>query len=124
MQNIGNVVQGSESAFSVQEFDLRVARARELLTAAGLDVMIITGPENIFYLTGQQTPSHYTFQALLLPVEGDPVFVIHQLEYCNFIANVGWQSFLDSQGERWISRNPFTGAAYSDFKDSGLVAKK
>ncbi|MEN3257894.1 hypothetical protein AAH678_03540 [Sodalis endosymbiont of Spalangia cameroni] len=37
---------------------------------------------------------------------------------------VGWQSFLDSQGERWISRKPFTGAAYSDFKDSGLVAKK
>lgn len=27
MQNIGNVVQGSESAFSVAEFDLRVARA-------------------------------------------------------------------------------------------------
>lgn len=49
--------------------------------------MVITGPENIFYLTGQQTPGYYTFQALLLPVEGDPVFVIRQLEYCNFIAN-------------------------------------
>lgn len=49
--------------------------------------MIVTGPENIFWLTGQQTPGYYTFQALLLPVEGDPVFVIRQLEYFNFIAN-------------------------------------
>ena len=49
--------------------------------------MVVTGPENIFYLTGQQTPGYYIFQALVLPVEGDPVFVIRQLEYFNFIAN-------------------------------------
>ena len=48
---------------------------------------MITGPENIFYLTGQQTPGYYTFQTLVLPVEGDPVFVIRQLEYFNFISN-------------------------------------
>ena len=64
-----------------------MARARDLLAKAGIDVMIVTGPENIFYLTGQQTPGYYTFQALVLPVEGDPVFVIRQLEYFNFIAN-------------------------------------
>jgi Xaa-Pro dipeptidase len=85
--DIGSVVQGSESAFTKQEYDGRVARARAGLEAAGLDVMVVTGPENIFYLTGQQTPGYYTFQALVLPVEGDPVFVIRQLEYFNFIAN-------------------------------------
>ncbi len=55
--------------------------------AAGIDVMIVTGPENIFYLTGQQTPGYYTFQALVLPVDGEPAFVVRQLEYFNFIAN-------------------------------------
>ncbi|SEQ28216.1 Xaa-Pro dipeptidase [Faunimonas pinastri] len=85
--NIGSVVQGSESAFPKSEYEGRVARAREGLAAAGLDVMVVTGPENIFYLTGQQTPGYYTFQALVLPVDGDPVFVIRQLEYFNFIAN-------------------------------------
>jgi len=57
------------------------------LVEAGIDALVITGPENIFYLTGQQTPGYYTFQALLLPAEGHPVFVIRQLEYFNFIAN-------------------------------------
>src|SRR6195256_5946966 len=79
--------QGSESAFPKVEYEQRVARARRLLAKAGIDVMVVTGPENIFYLTGQQTPGYYTFQALVLPVEGAPVFVIRQLEYFNFIAN-------------------------------------
>ena len=81
------VVQGSESAFPKAEYDARVAKARTALAAAGLAAMVVTGPENIFYLTGQQTPGYYMFQALVLPVEGDPVFIIRQLEYFNFIAN-------------------------------------
>jgi Xaa-Pro dipeptidase len=85
--NHSGVRQGSESAFAKAEYDTRMAKARELLAKAGIDVMVVTGPENIFYLTGQQTPGYYTFQALVLPVEGAPVFVIRQLEYFNFIAN-------------------------------------
>jgi Xaa-Pro dipeptidase len=83
----GGILQGAESAFPKAEYDQRVARARKLLAAAGIDVMVVTGPENIFYLTGQQTPGYYTFQALVLPVEGEPAFVVRQLEYFNFIAN-------------------------------------
>jgi Xaa-Pro dipeptidase len=81
------VRQGGYSAFAMAEYDTRLARARELLIKAGIDVMVVTGPENIFYLTGQQTPGYYTFQSLVLPVEGAPVFVIRQLELFNFIAN-------------------------------------
>lgn len=82
-----NVRQGSESAFAPAEYAERVRRARANLVQAGIDVMVVTGPENIFYLTGQQTPGYYTFQALVLPVDGEPMFVIRQLEYFNFIAN-------------------------------------
>lgn len=81
------VVLGQESAFPKEEYAKRQALARAGLAQAGLDALIITGPENIFYLTGQQTPGYYTFQALVMPAEGDPVFVIRQLEYFNFIAN-------------------------------------
>jgi Xaa-Pro dipeptidase len=87
MMKNGCVSQGQESTFPKHEYDRRVAQARERLAGAGIDVMVVTGPENIFYLTGQQTPGYYTFQALILPVQGDAVFVIRQLEYFNFIAN-------------------------------------
>ena len=81
------VVQGQEAVFPKSEYEGRQARAREGLVRAGLDALVITGPENIFYLTGQQTPGYYTFQALILPAQGDAIFVIRQLEYFNFIAN-------------------------------------
>ncbi|MFF2324228.1 M24 family metallopeptidase [Agrobacterium sp. NPDC058088] len=82
-----DIIQGQESAFPREEYARRQALAREGLAAAGLDALVVTGPENIFYLTGQQTPGYYTFQALILPADGDPVFLIRQLEYFNFIAN-------------------------------------
>ena len=63
------------------------SRAPSCSPRPGIDVMVVTGPENIFYLTGQQTPGYYTFQALVLPVDGEPAFVVRQLEYFNFIAN-------------------------------------
>ncbi|MFK8253253.1 M24 family metallopeptidase [Ancylobacter terrae] len=87
MTATAGVIQGQESAFPKSEYDARVEKARAGLVQAGIDVMIVTGPENIFYLTGQQTPGYYTFQALILPVDGDPVFVVRQLEYFNFVAN-------------------------------------
>jgi Xaa-Pro dipeptidase len=87
MTSASAVVQGQESAFPKEEYEGRIARARDNLVEAGIDALVVTGPENIFYLTGQQTPGYYTFQALLLPAQGEPVFVIRQLEYFNFIAN-------------------------------------
>jgi Xaa-Pro dipeptidase len=117
--DIGSVVQGSESAFPKSEYDGRVARARQRLAAAGLDVMVVTGPENIFYLTGQQTPGYYTFQALVLPVEGDPVFVIRQLEYFNFIAN----TFIADAAIYQDGEDP-VGFLTKVIRDKGLAGKR
>ncbi|MDR6872200.1 Xaa-Pro dipeptidase [Bosea sp. BE125] len=117
--DIGSVVQGSESAFPRGEYDGRVARARQRLAAAELDVMVVTGPENIFYLTGQQTPGYYTFQALVLPVEGDPVFVIRQLEYFNFIAN----TFIADAAIYQDGEDP-VGFLTKVIRDKGLAGKR
>lgn len=84
---MNDVMQGAQSAFPKTEYDGRIAGARIGLARRGIDAMIVTGPENIFYLTGHQTPGYFTFQALVLPVEGEPFFVLRQLEYFNFIAN-------------------------------------
>jgi len=81
------VKQGIEAAFTKAELEARVAAARAKLAERGIDVFIVTSPENIFYLTGQQTPGYYTFQALLLPVDAEPHFVVRQLELNNLVAN-------------------------------------
>ncbi len=87
MTGAPTVSQGQESAFPKAVFDNRIAAARTALQARGIDVMVVTGPENIFYLTGQQTPGYYTFQALVLPVAGTPRFLVRQLESLNCRAN-------------------------------------
>jgi Xaa-Pro dipeptidase len=80
-------VVGRECAFERSELESRQHRARERLDAAGLDLLIVTTPENIFWLTGQQTPGYYTFQALFFPSKGEPFFLIRQLESLNCQAN-------------------------------------
>jgi len=53
-----------------------------------LDTLLVHTPENIFYLTGYQTPGYYWHQALVLPLDADPVFIAppHEAslvpEYC------------------------------------------
>lgn len=40
-----------------------------------LDVILVHSPENIYYLTGYQTPGYYWHQVLILPLAGEPIFV-------------------------------------------------
>lgn len=42
--------------------------------------MLSTTPENICYLTGFDSPGHYWFQALIVPLEGEPITVSRLLE--------------------------------------------
>ena len=94
-----DAVTGRECVFSPDELQRRVAAARAALTVAGIDVLIVTGPENIFHLTGQQTPGYYTFQALLLPVDQPPVFLLRQLELLNCQANTHLRDFVVYQDD-------------------------
>lgn len=81
------LLQGRESAFSREEYLARQQRLSAVMREKSIDLMVVTGPENIFYLTGQQTPGYYTFQALLVPQSGTPKFVIRELESLNCRAN-------------------------------------
>jgi Xaa-Pro dipeptidase len=81
------VPSGLEATFPRAELDARMEAARSALADRGIDVLIVTGPENIYYLTGQQTPGYYTYQALLLAVDDEPRFIVRQLELNNLVAN-------------------------------------
>jgi Xaa-Pro dipeptidase len=77
------VPQGAESAFPKAEYDRRIGQLQRLITEKGFDLVLLSGPENIFYLTGQQTPGYYTFQCLCVPASGEPFHILRGLEAMN-----------------------------------------
>lgn len=79
--------RGREAAFPENEFKQRQDRARAAIEAAGYGALIVTTPENIYWLTGRQTAGYFAFQALIMPVEGEPILLVRQLELVGSIAN-------------------------------------
>jgi Xaa-Pro dipeptidase len=65
-------------AFPRAEFEERVRRVREGLQARGLDAGIFAAAETLYYLTGYESPSHFGFQLLVMPVDQGPFVVIRQ----------------------------------------------
>lgn len=78
---------GSEAAFPREEFTRRQAALRERMVARGIDLYLTSSAENVFYLTGQQTPGYYMFQCLAVPASGEPFHVLRGLEAMNARAN-------------------------------------
>ncbi|WP_413099323.1 M24 family metallopeptidase [Streptomyces sp. Inha503] len=57
----------------------RWARVQNNLRADGVDAMVVVKPQNTFYLSGY-TPMIYSHPVLVvLPAEGEPVFILHAL---------------------------------------------
>jgi Xaa-Pro dipeptidase len=77
------VPQGAESAFEKGEYDRRLTAFRKQMEGKGFDLLLTSGSENIFYLTGQQTPGYYSFQCLGIPLVGEPFLVLRGLEAMN-----------------------------------------
>ena len=61
--------------FPHEEFQSRLDAVRARMDERGLDVLLLTTPENIHYLSGYQTPGYYFFLGLIVPLKGDPVLV-------------------------------------------------
>lgn len=69
-----------ELAFPQEEYDRRLAAVREGMAAKGVEVLLVFDPANVTYLTGYYTISFYTYQCLLVPMEGMPVLVVRGFE--------------------------------------------
>lgn len=61
-------------AFSRVEYDARLAKARAAMEVAGVEVLIVTDPSNMNWLTGYDGWSFYVHQAVILPMEGEPMW--------------------------------------------------
>ncbi len=77
------VPAAAEAAFEKSEFSRRVEKLRQSMASKGIDLFLTSGPENIFYLCGQQTPGYYAFQCLGIPRDGEPFLILRGLEGMN-----------------------------------------
>ena len=60
--------------FTRDEYKLRIAKTRNAMEAAGVEFIIVSDPSNMAWLTGYDGWSFYVHQAVLLGLEGDPVW--------------------------------------------------
>ena len=69
--------------FSLDEYQERLKALRSRMEQKGMDVMMINTPENLYYMTGYQTPGYYWYQTLILPLEQEPVIITRLNESSN-----------------------------------------
>ncbi|MBA3326214.1 MAG: ectoine hydrolase DoeA [Rhodobacteraceae bacterium] len=60
--------------FSRSEFADRLAGARRAMEARGVDLLIVSDPSNMAWLTGYDGWSFYVHQAVVVPPDGEPVW--------------------------------------------------
>ncbi|WP_163269579.1 M24 family metallopeptidase [Chelativorans alearense] len=66
--------------FTDEELGQRLAAVRGAMEARGLDLVLLSTPENIFYLTGLDHWGYFAPHLLIVPPEGDMVLVTRQME--------------------------------------------
>lgn len=65
---------GPRLAFARGEYDARIAKTRGAMQKAGIELLIVTDPTNMAWLTGYDGWSFYVHQCVLVPMTGEPVW--------------------------------------------------
>jgi Xaa-Pro aminopeptidase len=73
------VTQQRGLPFSPEEYATRLRKVRQRVESAGVEVMLTTVPENIFYLTGYATLGYFTYQILIVSLDHDPILLTRAL---------------------------------------------
>ncbi|BCH28202.1 ectoine hydrolase DoeA [Mesorhizobium sp. L-8-10] len=64
----------SDLKFSRQEYADRLAKTRRAMEARGIDLLVVSDPSNMAWLTGYDGWSFYVHQAVIVPPIGEPVW--------------------------------------------------
>ncbi|AXS40461.1 ectoine hydrolase DoeA [Breoghania sp. L-A4] len=60
--------------FSREEYSARLAKTRQAMVAKGIDLLIVSDPSNMAWLTGYDGWSFYVHQAVIVAMDGEPVW--------------------------------------------------
>ena len=64
----------------------------------------VTGPEDVYYLTGLDHQGHFAFTALVLPATGEPMIVAREMEHTTLSVQVPWCRHVAVPGPRASGR--------------------
>ena len=64
------------SQFDRSEYEWRIARARDRLSARGLDALLLFAQESHYYLTGYDTTGYVFFQCAVLTADGSEITLL------------------------------------------------
>ncbi len=86
--------------FSDQELAARLRKVRQQMAARDLDVLVLSSPENIFYLVGLDHWGYFAPHMLIVPADGDMVLATRAMErvtIANQIRNAQFIGHSDSE---------------------------
>jgi ectoine hydrolase len=69
-----------ELPFSRAEYSERIAKSRQAMCDKGIELMVVTDPSNMAWLTGYDGWSFYVHQCVLLTLDGEPLWYGRQLD--------------------------------------------
>jgi ectoine hydrolase len=67
-------VSGDRASFDRAEYQARIAKVRRAMAERGIELLIVTDPSNMAWLTGYDGWSFYVHQCVLLAPEGVPIW--------------------------------------------------
>ncbi|MEE8498966.1 MAG: Xaa-Pro peptidase family protein [Kiloniellales bacterium] len=69
--------------FTPEEYLRRYDLIQDKMAQAGLDALLVRGPENITYVSGYETPGYYKYHCIVIPKDGEPIFLVRDFEWIN-----------------------------------------
>ncbi len=69
--------------FSLEEYSRRLSNVRLGMRQAGLEVFVSFSPENIFWLTGHDSPAYHYAQACVVGLDEAPINVLRRIDATN-----------------------------------------
>jgi Xaa-Pro dipeptidase len=84
--------------FSHGEYAGRLSRLREAMGQAGLSAFVSFSPENIFWITGHDSPAYHYVQACVVTLEETPVNLIRRIDATNTLLR-SWSRRVVSYGD-------------------------
>lgn len=80
MTTITDLQRAKALPFETAEYQSRLAAVRKSMAQRGMDLLLISEPENMYYLTGYFTTAYWGVQTLAIPLDQNPFFVVRHLE--------------------------------------------